>query len=401
MLPAIGLGWNLSKEDFLKDKLSWLNDLKLRASYGKTGNFNAGYYAYNQYYNTGSGYTFGASGTGGGVTGIEQGTLANPDLSYEKANKLNIGLDASVLSNKLSVSAEYYNNKYYDLLQIIGHNTAITGADYAQQNIGIQRFSGEEFSLNYKDHAGAFNYFISPNFSVLKTKSLYQDEPTRQYAYQQRTGLPVGQTFGYIASGLYQSVTEINNSAKPASLVLVPGDIRYVDQNGDNVIDENDQVAIGSTKPWVYYGLNLGGNYKGFDFSALLQGVENSNFYLSNEWAFLGTRGQAFESNLNRWTPQTAATATYPRLSIGTNANNQMTSSYWYRSGDYMRLKSVELGYTLPISVIKRVKLAGARIFINGTNLLTFTGLKDMDPEGSTSVYPIQKMFIAGVNVKF
>lgn len=403
LFPAIGLGWNLSKEDFLKDKLSWLNDLKLRGSYGRTGNFNAGYYAYNQYYGNGTGYNFGQAGTGGGVNGIEQGLLGNPNLTYEKADKLNIAIDAVLLKNKLAFTAEYYNNNYFDLVQVIGHNTQITGAIYSAQNLGKQRYSGTELTLSYTDKIGEFNFSVAPNFALSKSKLTFQDEPSRQFDYQVRTGRPVGQRFGYESSGLFQSVAEINSSAKPANANLVPGDIKYVDQNGDGVIDENDQLSIGRTAPLINYGLSLSASWKGFDFSALVQGIANNDIYLSGAsyWAFQGNRGQAYEQNLDRWTPATANTATYPRLSIGTNANNELNSSYWLRNGDFLRLKSVELGYNLPVSLVKKVRLAGTRLFINGTNLFTISDLKGIDPENYFGVYPIQKMLVAGISVKF
>lgn len=403
LFPALGLGWNIKKEDFLVDKAKWLNDLKLRTTFGRTGNFNPNnYYTYNQYYTSGVGYNFGTN-TGGTVSGIEQGALANPHLTFEKANKFNVGVDAVLFSNKLSLTAEYFNNKYFDLLQLIGNNTQITGATYTVRNLGERNYSGFEFQLNYHNNIGDFNYFLSPNFSTVKTKVVFADEPARQFAYQRFTGLPVGQPFGLVASGLFQTQAEINASAKPANLAIVPGDIKYIDQNGDNIIDENDYVAIGRTAPTLNFGLNLGANYKGFDFSALLQGVTNNDVFLTGNsyWAFQGARGQAYEHNLDRWTPATAATATYPRVSVGTNVNNQYGSTYWLRNGDFLRLKSVELGYTFPISWVKKVKASNARLFVNGTNLFTITGLKNQDPENYFNAYPIQKMLVAGVSVKF
>lgn len=405
LFPAVGLGWNIKKEAFLQDKAKWINDLKLRTTFGRTGNFNPNnYYTYNQYYNTSGvpGYNFGVN-TGGNVTGIEQGALANPMLTFEKANKFNVGFDASMFNNKISLTAEYFNNNYFDLLQQIGYNTQITGAVYTNRNLGERSYSGFEFQLNYNNNIGDFNYFIAPNFSTVRTRVVFADEPTRQFAYQTRTGLPVGQSFGYQAAGLFQTQAEINASPKPVGLVVVPGDIKYVDQNGDNIIDENDQIAIGRTAPALNFGLNLGWSYKGFDFSALLQGVANNDIFLTGNsyWDFQGVRGQAYEHHLNRWTPATATTASYPRLSVGTNVNNQYASNYWLRNGDFLRLKSVELGYSLPINWVKKVKASGARFFVNGTNLFTITGLENQDPENYFNAYPIQKMLIAGISVKF
>lgn len=398
--PAVGLGWNINKEAFLNN-VSWLNNLKLRTTYGRVGNFEASYYGYNQYYNTTGGHNFGDNSSS--ASGIAQNTIANTNLTWEKADKFNVGIDANVLNNKLALTAEYFNNKYFDLLQNIGNNTAITGLNYAQQNVGISRYSGLEFDLSYQNKKGELNYFIAPNLTVLKTEVVYQDEVFREFDFQRRTGLPVGQRFGYIAEGLYQSQAEIDNSVTTSAFDVRPGDIKYRDLNNDGLIDADDQTSIGTTRPLVYYGVNLGLSWKGLDFSALLQGVQNRDIYLSgsSQWAFQGVQGQAFEQHLGRWTPATAASATYPRLTAGDNLNNDVASTYWMKSGNYMRLKSVELGYTLPISLVKKIKLAGTRIFINGTNLLTFSGLDDTDPENYNNSYPIQKMVNAGINVKF
>lgn len=404
--PAVGLGWNIMKEDFMKGQENWLDALKLRASYGKTGYNNVGYYQYNQYYGNGTGYNFGESSTP--VGGVEQGNLANPNVTWEKALKLNIGLDAALFKNTLSVTADYFTDKYYDLLQVKGNSSDLLGANFPAINIGKERYSGIELQLNYQNNAGDFHYFISPNASWVKSKVIYRDEVPRKYSWMESTGRPVGQAFGYIADGLFQNTQEISNSALPVGITPQPGDIKYRDLNGDGIIDENDMTAIGNTKPQLIYGLNLGGSWKGFDFSALFQGMGNRTVYMSgNSYLAFQSFGldQAYEHHLNRWTPENAANATYPRLSIGYNANNQQSSSYWMKPAGYLRLKSVELGYSLPVSAVKRIRLSGARFFVNGYNLFTSSALKGMDPEMSTnsfiSAYPIQKLITAGVNIKF
>lgn len=403
--PAAGLGWVLSKENFLKD-VKWLSNLKLRASFGRTGNANAGYFDYNQYYQSGTAYNFG--NTSSTATAVVRGDMANPYLTWEKADKLNIGADMAFFNNKLSITADYFNNKYFDLLQLPGfaNSTAgVAGFVYPLENIGINRVSGVDLQIAYQNKAGSFNYFIAPNFSLLKSKVVFQDEAARAYPWMQRTGQSVGQTFGYIADGLFQSNAGAASAAVPVGARPIAGDIKYRDLNSDGKIDQNDQTAIGNTKPLINYGLYLGFNVKGFDLSALLQGVGNRNLMLTGatQWEFQSNgRGQAYQNNLNRWTPATAATATYPRVSVGGNYNNQQTSSYWLKSGDYMRLKNVEVGYTLPAFLTKKVGLASLRFFVNGTNVLTASKVKDVDPEGyDLSLYPVQRSWIAGVNVKF
>ncbi|HMG07464.1 MAG TPA: hypothetical protein VK609_03080, partial [Mucilaginibacter sp.] len=173
---------------------------------------------------------------------------------------------------------------------------------------------------------------------------------------------------------------------------------------GDGIINQFDQVPIGATGPLITYGADLGFSYKSFDFSALLQGVGNYNVYLNGNSYFEfqnNGNGQAYQQQLGRFTPATATTATYPRLSIGTNSNNQTFSTYWFRKADYVRLKNLQIGFTLPARYANAVKLKSLRLFASGTNLFTVTSLKGgLDPEDYNGLYPIQKLFNLGINVK-
>ncbi|KAI9451728.1 TonB-dependent receptor [Russula earlei] len=401
LFPAIGLGWNITNENFLKNRPDWLNNLKLRATYGKTGNANAGYYVYNQYYVTGTGYGFGTT-VPSSTTTYTQGALANPNITWEKAKKLNAGIDADLFSNRLNFTLDYFNENYYDLLQQRGDLSAVAAAPQLQ-NIGKDRYNGIELQATWHASKGAFSYFISPNFSILKSKVTYMAEPAYANAWLQHTGQPVGQLFGYVAEGLFQSAADISSHAYQGA-GIVPGDIKYKDLNNDGKIDGNDQTAIGSTKPLMYYGLNTGISYKGFDLSVLFQGVANDNLQLtgSGYWGFMNNGlGQAYQQQLNRWTP-TNPNATYPRLWLGNNTNNMAASSYWVHTGNYVRVKNIELGYTFPASLIKKTGLTEARFFLNATNLFTFTSsaLKNTDPEDYNYLYPIMKVVTAGLNIK-
>jgi TonB-linked SusC/RagA family outer membrane protein len=399
VFPAAGLAWHISKEKFMPTA-SWLNDLKLFASYGKTGNDVAGYYVYNQYYTGGGTYYFGTTPTSFG--GERLNGLANTTLTWEKADKLNVGLSTMLFNNKLSAQVEYYNNKYYDLL-INPNVSSIVGITVPNQNIGINRYRGVELQLNWQQNIGKFNYYISGNASLMKTQVIYQSEVYRQYDYQRRTGLPVGQAFGYIADGLFQTQAEINSSAKIAGYTPIPGDIKYKDLNHDGVIDQLDQAALGTTNPVIDYGGTLGFNYNGFDFSMLVQGVANRNELITGNsvWEFQNNGfGQAYPQNLNRWTPATAATATYPRVSVGTNANNDITSSFWMHSGDYFRLKNIELGYTVSSKAVSKFRISSIRFFVSGTNLFTHAAYDVVDPETNSGGYPIQRVINGGINIK-
>ena len=248
---------------------------------------------------------------------------------------------------------------------------------------------------------------------MVQSKVVFNDELPKAFDYQRGTGRQVGLQYGYIATGLFQSYDEINDaktivpSATPKS-TLRPGDIRYLDRNEDGLIDNNDVGTIGSGKPVVYFGATLGFSFKGLDVSMLIQGTQNRVSYLSGDFfnGFgNGGTNNAYEYNLGRWTPQTAATATQPRLWLGTNTNNNLTSTFWIRNTDYIRLKNAEIGYTLPLELVRKIKLPSVRLFVNGLNLVTWSEIykirKDVDPEALGATYPIMRVINFGINVKF
>ncbi|MEO5648209.1 MAG: SusC/RagA family TonB-linked outer membrane protein [Chitinophagaceae bacterium] len=401
---AGGLGWDLSKEKFMKD-IKWINTLKPRISFGRTGNSNVGYYVYDQYYSyggTAAVYYFGASPTT--ARSYSELILANPNATWEKADKLNIGLDMAMFGNRLRLTTEFFNDTYDDLMQVRGTSTQLIGQSYPAENIGKNRFSGFENNISWHGKAGAVNYFLSGNISVLKSKVIYQDEIYRLYDYQKRTGLPVGQDIGYIANGFYQSQADINASPRVDGYTPVPGDIKYKDLNGDGTINQFDETAIGTQKPLTYFGLTTGFNFGGFNLTISVQGVANRDIILNGdtrEYEFQSSgNNQAYYHHLNRWTPSNAANATYPRLSIGSNSNNQRNSTFWVRSADYLRLQNVDIGYTLPASITNKIKLNGIRIFANGFNLYSFSKLDHNDPENTGSIFPLRRTYNAGLNIK-
>lgn len=401
--PAVGLAWNLYEESFMKN--FFISDLKLSSSYGKSGWDQPGYFVYNQYYTdantSGIGYVFGtAASTANGVT---EATLANPNITWEKSDKFNIALSGSIIKRSLSFNVEYFHTKYYDLLMQPGRASAIIGNSLPDENLGINLYTGMDIELQWQQHIGnKFSFYVDGNASLLKSKVLYMDEVFQKYDWMKRTGQAVGQPFGYQALGLYQTTNA--NSVAVEGYHPIPGDIQYKDLNNDGVINQYDQAPIGSTKPLFFYGVNVGFSWGGLDFSALIQGVKNRNLLLSGNdvWEFQNNGfGQAYQAQLNRWTPATAATATYPSLSIGQNPNNQVASSFWMRSGDYLRLKTVELGYTFSGRFIKRIKLENIRVFANALNLFTKAAYGQVDPEVQPGSYPIQRVINGGITIKF
>lgn len=407
---AGALGWDLSKEAFLSDA-EWITQLKPRISYGLTGNANVGYYVYDQYYNywgSTAAYYFGA--TPALARGFSELTLANPNATWEKAHKLNVGLDAIFFKNKLQLTTEYFNDTYFDLMQIRGNSISLLGQSYPQENIGKNRYSGFENSITWNSGNENAGYFITGNISILKSKVLFIDEVLRPYDYLKRTGLPVGQPFGYIAEGFYQSQEEIDNGPIVDGYLPKPGDIKYKDLNNDGYIDQFDETAIGTKKPLLYYGATAGFNYKGFNLSISIQGMANNEIVVSNsynsttsslEYEFQGgTTGQLFEHHLGRWTPANATSATYPRLTLGGNPNNHRASTFWVRKMDYLRIHNVDIGYVLPARLTQKLKLDAVRIFVNGFNLYSFDSQNYLDPESYNSIFPLRRTYNFGINIK-
>ena len=401
---AGGLGWNIAQENFIKnsDASKWINNLKLRATYGKTGNDNVGYFTWRESYAlnvVNPTYPTGVNRSSQFVT--QQSILANPNVTWEKADKFNVGIDAAFFKSRFLLTADYYIDKYYDLLQIRGKQTTLIGINYPLENLGTNRYSGFEFSATYQNNYKDFNYGISANASFEKTKVLYSDEIDQKYPWNEQTGQPVGITFGYIADGLIQTQQEAETAPHIAGYTLQPGDIKYKDLNEDGLINQYDQTAIGETKPLVYYGVTANISYKGFDINVLLQGVANRQYILVDEsFGFLGNQ-QGYTYDIGRWTPETATTATFPRLTPGYNANNDVTSTYWQRNGNYFRLKNAEIGYTVPFKLTNHLKLQTIRVFANGLNLFTNAAFSRVDPEVYSQVYPIQRVINFGLNVKF
>lgn len=410
---AFGLGWDMSKENFM-ESADWLNQLKLRAVYGRTGNgiTNSGYYGWRQTfsYQGAAWYPLGSSQSSGFYT-LENQPLANYNITWEKADKRNIGLDMSAFGNRFQFTADYYNDYYFDLLQSRGKSIQIMGSSYPAENIGELRRYGTELSLTYQDRVGRFNYYITGNWNYQQNKVLFIDEQDQPYDYLRLTGKPLGTYFGLVTNGFLTAADIANGYPVMNGFNVQPGDVKYVDTNGDGVIDEFDQKAIGGQKPLSFFGLDLGFEYRGFEFSMLWQGVYNRDIYIYDRNFTEGFQqinqqyGQAYEHLINRWTPETAATATYPRLSAGGNNynnGNNMLTSLWLKSGNFMRLKNLYVAYNVP-GAISRQYLGSIRVkvFAGGQNLVTMSACNLVDPEVNFTDYPIQRNVNFGINIKF
>jgi TonB-linked SusC/RagA family outer membrane protein len=401
--PAISAGYDISKEGFFK--VSSINQLKLKVSAGLLGDDRAPYFANQSYYAASSNaYIFGSAATP--LNGWNEQSIANPNITWEKSKVFNAGIDARFFNNSWGINLEFFNQNRYDVLQDRGASNPILGIAYPSENIGKYNYSGIEFGSDYSVRFGKLNVTLAANTQFMSTKVVFIDELARQYPYQQRTGERISQPFGLQSLGLFQSQQEIDASPGQFFAKLQPGDIKYKDVNNDGVINDDDQTAIGKKSNPINYSGSIGLKYKGFDFFMLVQGVANKDFFFTgiNAWEFQDN-GQVNTSvqpiHLGRWTPETASTATYPRLTNGTNINNHRTSTYWIKDGDYLRFKNIEIGYTLPSDLMNKIHMSNLRIFVNAFNAFTITKLQNIDPESLFSNYPLYKSFTLGITTKF
>lgn len=408
--PSLSAAWVLSNEDFLSNN-SAIDFLKLRASAGMFGSADLGStrFGYQTYYTDSErSYQLGSTANVS-ITGIMQGRLGNPNISYEKNYKYNIGLDFGLMK-KIEGSVDFFAEKRKGILVVQTPQVpSIVGLILPYENLGEVSNKGFEFELLYTEKISDFGLSVGGNLAYAKNTIDYQAEVFRKNAFSERTGHPVGSLFGLEAIGFFQSEEEINDAPLHTFAQVQPGDIRYKDQDGDNIIDENDVVYLGySNLPELTYGATLSLTYKGFDFNVFLFGQAKRNIMLNNShnaYAFYNN-GQALETSLGRWAyyPErgidTREGATYPRLTASDNQNNYRNSSFWMKNNSFVRLRNVELGYSIPRTVTDKLNLNGIRIYLSGTNLLTITPLEDYDPQVLTG-YPLAKSYNIGVNLQF
>lgn len=422
--PSFGLGYVVSNEKFFKPLLNVINTFKLRATYGLVGNDQIGksderfFYMSEVNMNNGNyGATFGDN-WGYTRNGISVSRYANPLITWEESKQLNLGADLRFL-NAIDLSIDVYKNTRSNILTARTYVPTTMGLQATvQANTNKAESKGVDLSLNYNKALGN-TWFIQArgNFTFAKNKILIYDEPSfnENESYRSHLGLPTTQEFGYIAERLFVDDNEAKNS--PVQLGGVPGDsygagdIKYRDVNGDGVISDADMVPIGyPTSPEIVYGFGGTVGFKGFDISAFLQGSGVSSFFINpqniapfvlNEGAqngLLSAISDSYWSEDNR-----NSYAFWPRLSPTFVANNNQRSTWWMRNGSFLRLKSVEVGYTLNAKTQKKLGLRNLRIYVNGTNLAMLSNFKIWDTEmgGSGLGYPIQSVYNVGLSASF
>lgn len=408
--PSASAGWKLSEEAFLKN-VNWISDLKLRASWGITGNDNIANYIFNQTYNAGTDYYLGTAVVGG----VAITSLANPTIRWEKVEQYDIGLDASLFRNKLSITADYFERSSSDLLYAnypIPSTIGVT--NLAAQNAAAMVNSGLELAVNYRDRIKALTYSVGVSLSKFADNKVTSlgDRGLETISGQSiiRIGVPFNAYYGYQVVGVFQTAADVAAAPKQfGSTRTAPGDLQYADLSGpkgipDGVVDAFDRTVIGNPFPEMIYNFNANLGFKGFDMTLLFEGLSGLDRILNDngQLPMEGDRNNTLAYWVGRWTPENPST-TLPRLG---GVNNAVISTFYVEDASYLRMRNLEIGYTLPASLTERFGISKLRIYGSGQNLLTFTKMENFDPErarggGTDQLTPLYKVYTLGLNLKF
>jgi TonB-linked SusC/RagA family outer membrane protein len=404
--PSVSAGWNIGRESFIAGSQVF-SDLKVRGSWGISGNDRIGNYIFEQTYNTGLDYHIGQSTI---VPAVALTALANPGIRWERIEQYNFGLDMALFQNKLNITADYFRRISSDILYTnfpIPNSIGVT--NLAAQNAAGMENKGIELAVNYRKSFGPVRMEIGGNVTRMADNRVTNlgegGEETITGNNIIRIGVPFQSYFGYQAIGIFQSQEEVDSApVQFGSNLTRPGDIRYADTNGDGVIDANDRVVIGNPFPRWIYGANLNLNFKDFDMTAIFQGLGRVDRIMqgNGQLPMVDDRNNALSYWEDRWTPENPS-EDLPRLG---GVNNQLISTFYIEDMSFFRLKNIEIGYNLPKAVAQKLLMQRARIFIGGQNLLTLTKVKNFDPErqrglNTERTTPLYKVYTAGINLKF
>jgi len=419
LFPSFSAGWNIDREDFFTPLKKYVSNLKLRGSWGQLGNqYVKGiddtnypsypYYPYIATINGSQNYTFG--GTSPVIaSGVAPVNGANSDIKWESTTETSMGIDAGFLDGKINLTADYFHKTTSDILLAVPIG-GVYGLNAPVINAGSVVNKGWEFSVGYNSNKGNFKYNIAANAAFINNKvtDLHGTGPIIDgYTFKQ-VGYPINSLYGYEADGIFQSADEVAKSPYQTTKTAA-GDLRYKDKDGNDTINSADKVYLGNYFPKVTFGLNLGGSWKNFDISIFLQGAAGVKTYIDagKLGSVSSAAGKPTSALLDTWST-TNTSASLPRIWYGNTQNDPggTPSSFWVKDGSYLRLKNLQIGYTLPENVVKRIGLKRVRFYYSGQNLLTFDHLyKWIDPEASISssiyYYPQVKVNTFGVNVSF
>ncbi len=417
--PSYAIGYLISNEKFWEPITPVVNLLKLKASYGKIGNDQIGgsrRFAFNTTMKYSSGVNWGTNPTHAYVigSGITTGDQGNDEVSWETATKKNVGIELGFFNSAFNLNVDYFYEKRSGIfIQQESVPTVVGNTTKQYVNLGRMRNQGIDMTAEFNKMFGDFFVSARGTFTYNRNQKVYDDKPTPVYPYLSEAGFAYLQQRGLVALGLFESQADIDNSPVQTFGAVRPGDIKYKDINGDNIIDSNDMIAIGYTYiPEISYGFGASATWKGIDVSVFFQGVGHITRQIGGQlfWGAGGTnmvsQGQIYADVAEkRWTVQNPdPNAEYPRQSTIKVDNNQVNSTYWQRDCSFLRLKNAEIGYTFPKKWFEKIHVSNVRIYVSGNNLLTFSKFKLWDPETETSngeKYPQMRTIAAGLNVNF
>ena len=414
--PAYSAAWNIAEEPIVKKHLKWMNMFKLRYSYGKVGNdtMNDRFPYLPSFGNSsGNGFNYSDLETSYFYDGLTYTKYATTNVTWEIATKHDIGIDFSLWDDRFTGTIDYFyepRDGIYQSRSFIPVSVGLNSSLSYATNVSAVSSRGLDGNFGFKQKIGNVNLTLRGNITYSKSKILEYDEEVTNYKYTLATGFQVSQPRGLIAEGLFKDYDDIRNSAKQTWGDVMPGDIKYRDVNGDGIVNDKDYVPIGATnRPNLIYGFGFSAQWKGFDVNVLFQGAGKSTFFIDGYTVYPfkdGDWGNILTDVVksNRWIlgENEDPNAKYPRLSYGGNNNNYQSSTYWMRNGSYLRLKNLEVGYTIPKSIVNKIRLNNIRIYFMGTNLVTFSSFKLWDPElGSSNgqVYPLSKAYTLGLTI--
>lgn len=420
--PSGSIGWLVSEEGFFKERFKNVNKLKMRLSAGLLGQDNVTPFLYEQYFNLSSQPVIALGNNLSALYGLMSSTsYPSVDLTWEKTRIYNLGVELSMWNGLLSVELDGFYKYTYDILQNIGgvYPSSLGGNYPTIENSGSVDVKGFELQLAHRNQIGAFEYTVSGNLSYSKNRILSMVETESIHPWQSMIGKSVGQRLTYMATGLFQTEEQLKNSpAPPGGGYKRLGDIMYRDMNGDGKLTRQDDMAVGTRPdmPEMMYAFSFDCKFKNFDFSMMWQGAALNDIMLSGMYdhgipdntifttAFYGNGYNSPRYLLeNSWTPENT-NARYPRLSLIPSGGNSLDSSWWIEDGAYLRLKNLSIGYTIPQSILSKANIQNLRVYVAGTNLLTFAKFKYLDPESpsvNNGYYPQQRTFSFGLNLTF
>ena len=397
--PSLGVSWMISSEDFMSS-VSSVDYLKLRLSAGSMNSDNgiSGYYNYDERYGASGSYAwYEGTRTRAGVIPINGG---NSGLAFEKRNEINLGLESMLFKNRLSVNANVFTSVYSDQItrpQSIYPSYYTTFIPY--RNFEENSYKGVELGISYHENIGDFSFVLGANVLYATSKVKVRDELYSE-SYRNRTGQTVDAMFGLESDGLFASREDIAGHELQAFGTVKPGDIKYVDQNGDGIIDANDEVRIGRSQAPLSYGLNLRLSYKKLTLFARGNGRTGANAMLSNNYYWVDGDDKYSDYILNRWTEATAANATLPRLSSIANTNNYRNSDFWLYSDNYFTIDRMQLTYDFPIRVTNKLNMKAFSMFVDASNMVMFSKYRHIK-ELNIGTEPQYRSYSLGLNVSF